>query len=189
MTTIQPFSRGIAAFSDDGVRFDGAYGPKVVDQLRYVIDSFRKDIYTRQAIIDIWRPNPRDSSDIPCTLSLQFLIRDGHLNTIATMRSSDIWLGWPYDVFNFTMITSYIALELMKDLGIVPLGYLYVRPGSLHLYESNWEEVQEILNDGWLDCVHRKWDPYVYDHVNTMISDLEFAKHNKDGSWGLRGIV
>ena len=56
-------------------------------------------------IINIWRENPRSSKDIPCTLSLQFFLREASdqlwLHTIATMRSNDAWLGVPYDTFNF----------------------------------------------------------------------------------------
>lgn len=189
LSTILPFSRGIGAFSDDGSRFDGAYGPKIIDQLRYVVDSLLKDSATRQAIIDIWRPNPRDSSDIPCTLSLQFLIRDGHLNTIATMRSSDIWLGWPYDVFTFTMVSSMIVLEISRRSQIqVPLGDLFVRPGSLHLYEDNIEEARVIAWEDMQRPIPAVWTPHTYDHMETLISDLGWAKETPRGTFALRGL-
>lgn len=134
---ISRFSPHIASYSNDGVVFDGAYGPRIIDQLRYVCDCLQSDQDTRQAVIEIWRPNPRPSKDIPCTLTLQWMIRDGKLNCFANMRSSDAWLGWPYDVFNFSMLSAYIAL-LLFDRGIprnsLELGCLFLNAASQHLY-------------------------------------------------------
>jgi thymidylate synthase len=115
--TIKPYSKEIERFSDDGVYYNGAYGPRIVDQLTYAVDCLAKDPSSRQAIIEIWRPNPRDSKDVPCTIAVQFLIRDNHLYCIDTMRSSDLWLGWPYDIFNFTMLSARI-LELLAKRSV-----------------------------------------------------------------------
>ena len=146
--SIEKYSPHIASFSNDGYRFDGHYGPKVVDQLRYVVDSLVKDVDSRQSVLSIWRENPRDSFDIPCTLTVQFLIRDGRLHCIDSMRSSDAWLGVPYDVFNFSMLSAYVLLMLRahdrkqgerggmqcEALSNLQLGNLYLTAGSSHLY-------------------------------------------------------
>lgn len=155
--SIAPYSKGISDFSDDGVRFFGAYGPKVAGQIDGVVDKLLQDPDSRQAVISIWRENPPATRDVPCTLSLQFLIRDRKLHCVATMRSSDAWLGWVYDVFNFTMISAMVLLKLRArcfDLGTAELAYstlaedlgnLYLTMGSSHLYERNWKAVEEIL--------------------------------------------
>ena len=143
--SIAPYSKAISSFSNNGINFDGAYGPKVIDQLTYVVDVLSSDNDTRQAVINIWRENPRDSKDIPCTLSAQFLIRDGVLHCVDTMRSSDAWLGWVYDVFNFTCLSIYIALCL-RERGInVELGTLTLNAGSQHLYERNFPVAKQIM--------------------------------------------
>lgn len=144
VASIAPYSRHIANFSDDGETFFGAYGPKIIDQLPYVINSIIDDMWCRQAVLDIWRPCPPKSKDIPCTLSAQFLLRpqvDGlgieslKLHCIDTMRSSDAWLGWPYDVFNFSMLSACVALALRLRLGKrIDLGTLTLTAGSQHLY-------------------------------------------------------
>jgi thymidylate synthase len=135
VASIAPYSPHIASFSNDRYRFDGAYGPKIVDQLRYVVDSLVEDPDTRQAVISIWRPNPRPSRDIACTLTVQFLIRDGRLHCIDSMRSSDAYLGWVYDVFNFAMLSVYVLLMLRYRTGkAIKLGNLYLTAGSSHLY-------------------------------------------------------
>lgn len=138
--TIAPYSRAISQFSDDGWTYSGAYGPMIRDQLRFVASTLAEDTFSRQAVMTIWRPNPRPSKDIPCTVALQFLIRDGELNCIATMRSSDVWLGWVYDVFNFSMLTWYLKLGLRKHYGVdVGPGSVLINAGSQHLYAENVE--------------------------------------------------
>ena len=47
--------------------------------------------------------------DIPCTVSLQFLIRENKLHLFVNMRSNDVFLGLPHDIFCFTMIQEIIA--------------------------------------------------------------------------------
>lgn len=61
-------SRAMASyknFSDDGIFLRGAYGPKVIDQLPYVVDTILKDNDTRQAVMTIWRERPSGSKDVP----------------------------------------------------------------------------------------------------------------------------
>jgi thymidylate synthase len=154
VASIEPYSKHIAACSNDGVRFDGAYGPRIVDQLRYVIDTLEDDPDSRQAVLEIWRPNPRPSKDVPCTLTIQWMIRDGHLHCIDTMRSSDAWLGWPYDTFNFSMLSAYNLLELRERamwFDNLRLGSLYLTAGSSHLYidpkADGAEHIPYSLND------------------------------------------
>ena len=146
VATIKPYSKIIETFSDDGIRFFGAYGPKVVDQLSYVIDNLHNDPTSRQAVINIWREKPHQSKDIPCTCSLQFLIREDEIHCIATMRSSDAWLGWVYDVFNFSCIANYIRLQLLSQYNThVRLGSLTLNAGSQHLYEQHWYPAEACL--------------------------------------------
>jgi thymidylate synthase len=53
------------------------------------------------------------------------------------MRSSDIWLGWPYDVFTFSMVGAAVAIALRKAGCAVELGDLVLNAGSSHVYETN----------------------------------------------------
>lgn len=146
VATIAPYSKDISKFSDDGHKFAGAYGPKVVDQLEYVVDCLVKDPDSRQAVLNIWRENPGPSKDIPCTLSLQFLYREDIVHCVASMRSSDLWLGHVYDVFNFSMIAAYVAIKLRTCTGrVVGLGDLHLTAGSKHVYEENFDAARLVL--------------------------------------------
>jgi thymidylate synthase len=138
--SIGKFCKNILQFSDDGETFFGAYGPKIRNQLGSVIRCLEMDRDSRQAVINIWRENPPVSKDIPCTLSAQFLIRDNKLHCIDTMRSNDVWLGFPYDVFNFSMLSWKVLDELRfrnPSYQSLELGSLYLNAGSHHLYERN----------------------------------------------------
>nr|DAH10912.1 MAG TPA: hypothetical protein [Caudoviricetes sp.] len=146
--TIEPYSKSIARFSDDGKKFFGAYGTKIKEQINYVVDKIAKDLDTRQAVINIWRESPHETNDVPCTISAQWIVRDNKICCIDTMRSSDIWLGWPYDIFNFSMISTFIALKLREEYGIkLDLGWIALNAGSQHLYENNWAAARVCLSD------------------------------------------
>jgi len=158
--SITPYAPSIEQFSDNSHVFQGAYGPKVTEQLRYVCDTLAEDPQSRQAVLSIWRENPRKSKDVPCTLSLQFLIRDGEIHCVATMRSSDVWLGLPYDMFNFSCIANWVRLELMSQpqeflhdgCDEIKLGDLTINMVSSHIYERNMKtalSICEYSDDGW----------------------------------------
>lgn len=150
VSTIKDYAKHIANFSDNGETFFGAYGPKITSQLPYILDKLAEDQDTRQAVMTIWRESPPASKDIPCTVSVQWFIRDGEIHCVDTMRSSDLWLGWPYDIFNFSMLTHYLRLCL-RDRGIhVKPGTLTLFAGSQHIYERNFDGVEKILT------THRK---------------------------------
>lgn len=174
---ISRFSKFVWEFSDDSYFYAGAYGPKVIDQLTYVCDVLADDKDTRQAVIDIWRPNPRTSKDIPCTLSFQFIARHGYLHVIQTMRSSDVWLGYPYDVFNATMLAGYILLLLRhrrkRGRTDLRLGTHTVTAGSAHLYEKDWAKTQEFVGDKRVLFKPDPFDPLdQFDEPDALIDHL-----------------
>jgi thymidylate synthase len=73
-----------------------------------------------------------EAADVPCCTTLQFLLRDGRLNLITYMRSNDIFTGFGYDIFFFTMLQELLACELE-----VALGWYQHVVGSLHLYDQD----------------------------------------------------
>ena len=81
--------------------------------------------------------------DIPCTVALAFQARNGRLNAHVFMRSSDLWLGWPYDVFTFAVVTTTVCqrlnLILNQERAMIRPGALYLTAASSHLYEKNWQ--------------------------------------------------
>lgn len=123
----------------------GAYGPRTVEQLANCVAILRADPLTRQAVIAIW--NERDLThvgDRPCTIFLQFLVRPGpstimSLELHVHMRSQDVWLGTPYDVFMFSQLQHTVA----RDLGL-PVGQYVHHTTSLHIYERDVESTLRL---------------------------------------------
>lgn len=150
---IAPYNSKIAQFSDNGKTFFGAYGPKIISQLTYVINKLIVDKDSRQAGLTIWRENPEETKDVPCTVAIFFNIRQVEgkdlLNVHVFMRSSDAWLGVPYDVFNFCMLGHFICgyLNALEGSVIVSPGTMYLTAASSHLYETNWSLVQDCLSN------------------------------------------
>lgn len=134
------YNKNYAAFSDDGTILSGAYGPRIASQRDFVLQTLRKDPDSRQAVLSIWDRNPKPSKDIPCTLTMQFLIRQKLLHVIVNMRSSDAWWGIPYDLYTFCQLGNMIAGELN-----VEPGPLQLHLGSSHLYQPFYKVAAEVI--------------------------------------------
>lgn len=148
VSDIEHYNPHIAQFSDNGISFTGHYGPMFIYQRGYVIETLIEDIHSRRATMTIWKPNPRSSFDYPCTLTLNWLVRNGQLNCFVTMRSSDAWLGLPYDMFVFTCMTLNILNELnLRAPKTINLGTMYLSLASSHLYEHNLTGAYEVVKD------------------------------------------
>jgi len=123
-------------------KFDGSYGPRLMKQYKWMLELLKKDPDTRQAVFTInnFHDDMHESLDIPWTLDLQMLIREGKLNMIVNMRSNDLLWGTPYDVSQFTFIQECFA----RILG-VELGTYTHSAGSLHIYDRDRKMFEEIL--------------------------------------------
>jgi thymidylate synthase len=139
-------STTLRKWSVDKVFVRGAYGPKFTDQMPYILETFRYDLSSRRAFINIWRESPGPSKDTPCLCSLQYIIRDNSLHCIATMRSSDAWLGLPNDTIVFAALADYIRKLVNDYLDLaLELGNLHNTASSRHIYEKDVNKVMEIL--------------------------------------------
>lgn len=145
------YSKFQSGCSDDGETLNSAYGARIFgvhpdggdlseyypkiefNQWRQCVKVLQQDHDSRQAIIHLHTPNNKATKDEVCTLTLQFLIRNGKLNMITTMRSNDIILGFTYDAFAFTMMQEFMANELG-----VELGYYCHNVGSMHIYTKEY---------------------------------------------------
>lgn len=147
-------------FSHDGRSISGsAYGRRIFlndatgeSQWTRALALLQSDPDTRRAVLNLQQA-PADSLsvfslDVSCSTSVQFLLRDGCLNAVTTMRSNDVILGLPYDVFLFTMLQEMMAKALN-----VHLGSYYHWASSLHIYEHCIAWAERILKstDGFFE--------------------------------------
>lgn len=136
---ISKFASMWRKLSDDTFTNNSAYGfilkyKYKFDQVEKIIELLKRDKYSRRAVININVPNENviKTKDEPCTICLQFLIRNNKLNCTSIMRSNDIWLGFPYDITFFTTLQKYIAIRLNVKCGI--LTHFVT---SMHLYDKD----------------------------------------------------
>ncbi len=133
------FNRRLCEFADGGV-LRGAYGPRLrrwggqVDQLDQVRRLLTADPSTRRAVVQLFDPalDFAGHRDVPCTIGYRFSVRAGRLHMHTTMRSQDLWLGLPYDVFTATVLQ-----ELLAGWLGVGLGSYHHHVDSLHLYHQD----------------------------------------------------
>lgn len=151
LSQIAAYAPQYKRFAEDDGTLYGAYGPRMLDQLKSAIERLRGDPNTRQAVAAVWRPSDvmMRARDIPCTLSIQLLIRSSILHTIVTMRSNDLWLGTPYDMFCFSCL-HMIAAEMLN----VGIGTYTHQVGSMHAYKKDLAKVDEALMSGNFDWQH-----------------------------------
>lgn len=141
--SIAPYSKFWKNISDDGINVNSNYGWCI--HKKYGFDQWetckqllqRKN--SRQAVMHIKEArdlvnNP--TKDVNCTIALQWMLRNNKLDLIVTMRSNDIWLGLPYDLFNFTCMQIQMAMELG-----VEVGTYYHNAGSFHIYKRDMEKL------------------------------------------------
>lgn len=117
-----------------------AYGPRIKHQIENLVNVLRNDECSRQAVVQIW--NLSDvfrNGDKPCTLSLQFLLRNFELEMVVNMRSQDVWFGLAIDAFVFSQLQMTIA-----NILDVAVGKYVHHVGSLHAYERDWSGINNL---------------------------------------------
>jgi len=152
---ISKYSKFWSRISDDGKTANSAYGARLfknnpiiasgrLNQWQYVKDELSKDPDSRRAIMHIRVPADSIDAklDVPCTLSLQFFIRDEKLHMITNMRSSDLIFGIAYDIPAFTFFQEMLAVDLGVGLG----SYTHTS-NSLHIYERHFLMTENILDE------------------------------------------
>lgn len=110
-----------------------------------MIEILKRKPDSRQAVVQLFDADDLSrTKDVPCTCTLQFLLRGGRLELVVHMRSNDAFLGLPHDLFAFTMLQELVARSLAAELGT----YSHF-VGSLHLYDERRAEVDAYLSEGW----------------------------------------
>lgn len=147
LKAIQNITSAWNRMSDDGETVNSNYGWCIeskygFNQWQFIYDMLKENPNTRQAVIHIKTADENPSKDVNCTVCLQFFIRDGKLYLTTYMRSNDLWMGFPYDVFQFTNMQVLMAMQLGVEVGT----YTHIA-GSLHLYERNVKEVDNVKGE------------------------------------------
>ncbi len=150
---IEAYAPQYSQFREEDGEAYGAYGKRLRgrgdDLLWGACEILREAPDSRQCVVPFWTAEDQahaaklDKRDIPCTVSWQFLARDGQLHMVVNMRSNDVWLGMPYDVYCFTQVQRLVAAHCGLQV-----GWYQHQAGSLHLYDRNGAGASEALAIG-----------------------------------------
>jgi thymidylate synthase len=180
LNTMAYYSKMMNYMSDDGKTLNSAYGYRIFgkhekigfNQFENVINLLKEDKDSRQAIIHLHTPNNQKTKDEVCTLTLQFIVRENKLHMIVNMRSNDLVLGFPYDVFSFTMFQEIMANELGLDLG----DYCH-NVGSLHYYCNNYYPDEKVIqNRTCIDFGEMKPFSWKLNNFDGMLNYEEYVR-------------
>jgi len=117
------------------------------DQVQYILEELRTNPFSRRIMMSYWNPCDFDKiALLPCHYSCQFYVEeesDGtrYLSCHWTQRSQDVFLGAPFNVFSYAVMTYIIAAKT----GMRPRS-LICSVGDLHVYQNHIDQVQEQLN-------------------------------------------
>ncbi|MDP3951609.1 thymidylate synthase [Microbacterium sp.] len=112
-----------------------------IDQLAQVIEQIRATPDSRRLIVSAW--NPADIPDMalaPCHALFQFYVADGKLSCQLYQRSADMFLGVPFNIASYALLTMMIA----QQVGLEPGDFVWTG-GDCHVYDNHVEQVREQL--------------------------------------------
>ncbi|MFT4311350.1 MAG: thymidylate synthase [Candidatus Woesearchaeota archaeon] len=132
--------------------YDYTYGGRIfnfskkLDQVQdYIIPLLKKDKASRRAVINIYDPikdSKLDKRNAPSIMYLAFRIINSKLCITACIRSSDMFFGWPANIYQIYSIQSFIANELNLNM-----GSLTTISNTAHIFESDFEYVEDLINE------------------------------------------
>lgn len=132
--------------SDDGVTNNSAYGYILQEkhgfnQIEKIIELLTVDPYSRRAVMNINVPNEKviETKDEPCTVCLDYQIRNGELHCTCVMRSNDVNFGLRNDLGFFIYLQKYIARRLN-----IPVGTYTHFAMSIHFYDRDTKFIKDI---------------------------------------------
>ena len=149
----------------DGVR---------VDQLAEVIESLRKNPDSRRHIVCAWNPGEvKDMALPPCHALFQFYVAKGELSCQLYQRSADIFLGVPFNIASYALLTMMIA----QVCGLKAKEFVHTF-GDLHLYSNHVEQAKEQLSRAPRALPQMKISPRVKDINDFKFEDFELLNYD-----------
>ena len=113
-----------------------------VDQIKYVIDEIKNNPKSRRLVVNAWNAGELEEMALtPCHCLFQFYVRDGKLSCQLYQRSADVFLGVPFNIASYSLLTHMIA----QVCDLQP-GHFVHTFGDVHLYSNHMEQAKLQLS-------------------------------------------
>ena len=146
--------------------FDPFY--KEVDQLLALIEGIKQDPYGRRHILSAWNPGELDQMALPpCHVLAQFYVAGNRLSCQMYQRSCDMFLGVPFNIASYSLLTAMIAQ--VCDLGVGEFVHVL---GDAHIYLNHIEQVKEQLRREPLPAPRLWLNPEIRDITKFTMADI-----------------
>ena len=151
-----------------------------VDQLTQLIEDIKSNPDSRRLIVSAW--NPQDipvmvkSGLPPCHSLFQFYVVDGKLSCQLYQRSADVFLGVPFNIASYAILTMMIAQ--VSGLGLGDFVHTF---GDAHLYLNHMDQVEEQLSRSTFDLPTMKINPQVTSLFDFVFDDFELQNYQSHG--------
>ena len=114
---------------------------ETIDQIKNVIEAIKTNPDSRRLIVSAWNPEDVPSMALPpCHTLFQFYVNDGKLSCQLYQRSADIFLGVPFNIASYALLTHLIA----KECGLAVGEFIHTL-GDAHLYSNHLDQIREQL--------------------------------------------
>lgn len=151
-----------------------------VDQISNVIDLIKNDPTSRRIIVSGWNVGEiqelikdHHHAPPPCHTLFQFMVEDGKLSCQLYQRSADIFLGVPFNIASYALLTMMIA----QVCGLQPCEFIHTC-GNAHIYLNHLDQVKEQLNRDPRELPTMKINPDVKDIFSFIFDDFELKNYN-----------
>ncbi|MDG1783958.1 MAG: thymidylate synthase [Porticoccaceae bacterium] len=151
-----------------------------VDQLTQLIEDIKSNPDSRRLIVSAW--NPQDipvmvkSGLPPCHSLFQFYVVDGKLSCQLYQRSADVFLGVPFNIASYAILTMMIAQ--VSGLGLGDFVHTF---GDAHLYLNHMDQVEEQLSRSTFDLPTMKINSQVTSLFDFVFDDFELQNYQSHG--------
>ena len=113
-----------------------------IDQLAQVVETIRRNPDSRRMLVTAWNPAEVEKMALPpCHCLFQFYVADGKLSCQLYQRSADTFLGVPFNIASYALLTLMIA----QVTGLQPGEFIHT-PGDTHIYLNHFDQVREQLS-------------------------------------------
>ena len=169
--TVKPRTAGGTFRDDFGVAYrrqGNDVEVQEVDQLKQLIEGIRSDPYGRRHILTAWNPGELDRMALPpCHCFAQFYVADGRLSCQMYQRSCDMFLGVPFNIASYSLLTHMIAHVCGLDVG----EFVHVL-GDAHIYLDHVDQVKEQLKREPLPAPRLLLSPSIQEITEFTIRDI-----------------